>query len=65
MNGLGGGGLQDKSSVRLSSSGEVEYWCAEMKCDEQQLREAVERVGSCPDDVRRALTWGPAAGNLN
>ncbi len=40
-----GGGPRDRSRVNLEDSGDVRYWCGELKCDEQALRVAVDRVG--------------------
>ena len=58
VKGAKGGEPRDRSRVDLESSREVSYWCGELKCDEQALRAAVDRVGVMVDDVRRALVWG-------
>jgi hypothetical protein len=34
----------------------VRYWCKEFGCTEQQLRDAVKKVGVMSADVRKHLT---------
>ena len=58
MQALPGGNPQDRSRVNVEDSRELAFWCRELRCDERQLRAAVERVGVLADDVRRALVWG-------
>lgn len=48
-------GPRDRSRVNVNESYEVRYWCKEFSCTEQQLRDAVRRVGPMAADVRRAL----------
>jgi hypothetical protein len=53
-------GPKDRSRVDIDDEVEVRFWCCELKCTEEQLRMAVDRVGPLVDDVRRALSWGPS-----
>ena len=48
-------GPADRTRVNVNESWEVRYWCGEFGCTEQQLRDAVKRVGVMVSDVRRAL----------
>ncbi|MPZ46955.1 MAG: DUF3606 domain-containing protein [Betaproteobacteria bacterium] len=53
-------GPQDRSRVNTSQDYEVRYWSQEFRVTEEQLREAVQRVGSSADKVRTYLRNGPA-----
>jgi hypothetical protein len=46
-------GPADRSRVNVNESWEVRYWCKELGCTEQQLRDAVKAVGVMADAVRR------------
>ena len=46
---------QDYWNVNLHESWEVTFWAREFGCSEQDLRHAVERVGSRAGDVRAYL----------
>ena len=46
---------QDANRINLNQSWEVEYWCSELNCTEDELREAVEKVGDSVDAVREYL----------
>ena len=41
--------------VLLDNPYELRRWCQRFVCTEQQLRDAVAKVGDGPDDVRRQL----------
>jgi hypothetical protein len=53
-------GTQDRRRINLSQPHEVKYWTKALGVTEQQLREAVQRVGSIAEDVRRALSKQPS-----
>jgi hypothetical protein len=48
-------GPQDRSRVNTEQDYEVRYWAQEFGVTEEQLREAVQRVGSSADKVREHL----------
>ncbi len=48
-------GPQDRSRVNVNEDWEVRWWCREFGCTEQQLRDAVRKVGVSADAVRREL----------
>jgi hypothetical protein len=48
-------GPQDRSRVNTQQDYEVRYWAQEFGVTEQQLRDAVQRVGSSADKVREHL----------
>jgi len=48
-------GPQDRSRVNLNQGHEVRYRAHEFDCTEEQLREAVSRVGRSADRVREAV----------
>lgn len=48
-------GPHDRSRVSLDQDYEVRYWTNELGCTEEQLREAVRKVGSSADAVRREV----------
>lgn len=41
-------GPQDRSWVNLNEAWEMKWWCAQFNCSEEELREAVNAVGSAP-----------------
>jgi hypothetical protein len=49
-------GPQDRSRVNVHEAWEVRWWCREFGCTEQQLRDAVRKVGVSVAAVRRELT---------
>lgn len=48
-------GPADRQRVNVNQEHEVRYWCKAFGCTEEELRQAVQRVGVMADDVRRAL----------
>lgn len=48
-------GPQDRSRINLSESWEVQYWTKKFGVTEQQLRDAVNSVGSSADAVQKKL----------
>jgi hypothetical protein len=46
---------QDASRVNVHEPYEVRWWCHEFGCTEQQLRDAVSKVGVSAAAVRRHL----------
>ncbi len=48
-------GSQDRSRVSTEQDYEVRYWSQEFGVTEEQLRQAVQRVGSSTDKVREHL----------
>jgi Protein of unknown function (DUF3606) len=51
-------GPQDRSRVNTEQDYEVRYWSQEFGVSEEQLRQAVQRVGSSADKVREHLRQG-------
>ena len=51
-------GPQDRSRINTEQDYEVRYWTQELGVSEQQLREAVQRVGSSADKVREHQRQG-------
>jgi hypothetical protein len=51
-------GPQDRSRVNTEQDYEVRYWAQEFGVTEEQLRDAVQRVGSSADKVREHLRQG-------
>ena len=45
----------DRSKVNVNQDYEVRYWTEKFGCSEEELRKAVNRVGSSADAVERAL----------
>jgi hypothetical protein len=45
----------DRSRISLSQDHEVQYWTRELGVSEWELRNAVDRAGNSPDEVRRFL----------
>lgn len=52
------GGPQDRSRVNTAQDYEVRYWAQEFGVKEEQIRQAVQRVGSSADKVREHLRQG-------
>jgi hypothetical protein len=48
-------GPADRARVNVNEPWEVRWWCQEFGCTEQQLRDAVRKVGVSADAVRREL----------
>ena len=48
-------GPQDRSRINTNQDHEVRYWTKELGISEEQLRQAVQRVGSSADRVRDHL----------
>jgi hypothetical protein len=48
-------GPQDRSRVSLSERWEVTYWTKKFGCTEEELRKAVQRVGSSAEAVEKEL----------
>ena len=48
-------GPRDRSRINLSQEHEVRYWAKKFGCTEEQLREAVRKVGSSAEAVERAV----------
>jgi len=49
-------GLLDPSHVNITDGREVRYWCKAFGCTEQELRRAVNAVGTSAEKVRRLVT---------
>jgi hypothetical protein len=49
-------GPQDRSRVNVNEDWELRYWCRTFGCTEQQLRDAVRKVGVSVEAVRRELS---------
>ena len=45
----------DATRINLNQSWELEYWCGALNCTEDELREAVEKVGDSVDAVTKYL----------
>lgn len=48
-------GPEDGKRVNVNQDWEVKWWCTKFGCTEQQLRDAVRKVGVMADDVGRQL----------
>jgi hypothetical protein len=48
-------GPADRTRINVNEKHEVRYWCGALNCTEDQLREAVRRVGTMAEDIRRAV----------
>jgi hypothetical protein len=48
-------GPNDRSRINVNEPWEVQYWTKELGVTEQQLRDAVSKVGVMVTDVRRHL----------
>ena len=51
-------GPRDRSRINANQDHEVRYWTKELGVSEEQLRQAVQRVGSSADKVREHLRQG-------
>ena len=51
-------GPQDRSRINTEQEHEVRYWTEAFGVTEEQLRQAVQRVGSSADKVREHLKQG-------
>ena len=51
----GNRGGQDRSRINTSQEHELRYWTKALGCTEEQLREAVAKVGSSADKVEEYL----------
>jgi hypothetical protein len=51
-------GPRDRSRINTNQDHEVRYWTKELGVSEEQLRQAVQRVGSSADKVREHLRQG-------
>lgn len=52
---IGNRGEPDRSRISLNQDHEVQYWTRELGVAEWELRNAVQRAGNSPDEVRRFL----------
>ena len=48
-------GPEDRSRISLEQEHEVLYWTTQLHCSEDELREAVGKVGNGAADVERLL----------
>lgn len=48
-------GKPDDLRINVNQAYEVTYWCGQLGCTEQQLRNAVAAVGPMVADVKRHL----------
>ena len=48
-------GPADRMRVNVHEDHELRYWCRELGCTEEQLRNSVRQVGVMVADVRRHL----------
>ncbi len=48
-------GPADRTRINIHEPWEVKWWCKELGCTEQQLKDAVKAVGVMVKDVRRYL----------
>ncbi len=46
---------KDPNRVNITIDYEVQYWCAELRCTEAQLRDAVSKHGDSIEAIRLAL----------
>jgi hypothetical protein len=51
-------GPQDSSRINITENYEVQYWTEKFGVSSEQLRNAVQRVGSLAADVEKALKEG-------
>ena len=51
-------GPHDRGRINTDQEHEVRYWTKELGVSEEQLRQAVQRVGSSADKVREHLRQG-------
>ncbi len=45
----------EETLIHVNDSDELRYWCRELNCTEQFLRDAVQRVGARLHEVKRHL----------
>jgi hypothetical protein len=55
-------GAADRARVNINEPHEVQYWTRKFGCTEDELRDAVRRVGVSADDVAEALGSSTSAG---
>ena len=48
-------GKQDRDRINIQEPHEVEYWTNRLGVSEEELRDAVERVGPMVEDVQREI----------
>jgi Protein of unknown function (DUF3606) len=48
-------GQQDRNRINLNEDYEVQYWCEKFGVSPEQLRQAVQKVGSSPAAVEQTL----------
>jgi len=48
-------GRQDRERINISEKHEVQYWTKRLGVSEEELRDAVERVGPMVEDVQKEL----------
>lgn len=48
----------DPGRINANDSEELKYWCKELECTEQQLSDALARVGNHVTEVRKLLASG-------
>lgn len=48
-------GPQDRDRINVNESWELKYWSEKFGCSEQQLRDAVKKVGVMSADVEKEL----------
>jgi len=48
-------GKQDRDRINIQEPHEVEYWTNRLGVSEDELRDAVERVGPMVEDVQREI----------
>lgn len=46
---------QDASRINIHQDYEVNWWCDELNCTKEQLKKAVEKVGTSAQKVREYL----------
>jgi hypothetical protein len=48
----------DRARINVHEESDIHYWCSELGCTPEQLREGVKAAGVLVDDVRRHLQGG-------
>lgn len=48
--------LLDHTRISLEQNYEIRYWTQKLNCTKEELRRAVQKVGSCVTSVQRELT---------
>ena len=46
---------EDRSRINLSEHYEIDFWTSRFDCSEAELRDAVNRLGTCAHVVKRFL----------